>query len=234
MAVYVVTGGTGALGTAVVRRLLARGHQVAVPFRDRARFDALLQAGVSAPERLLGEVASVDHIDGAARFMDAVAGWAGTIDGVAALAGGYASSGPLEQAPPDEWTWMLQVNLQTTYATCRAAMPHLLKTGGTIVTCSARAVLTGGAGLAYVTAKAAVEAFTRELALENRTRGVRSNAIAPGTIDTAANRQAMPKADTQEWTPPEAIAEVVAFLLSPASAPVTGAVVPVHARVPTR
>jgi NAD(P)-dependent dehydrogenase (short-subunit alcohol dehydrogenase family) len=229
MAVYVVTGGTGALGSAVVRLLLDRGHDVSVPFRERSRFDAL-KADMPQGERLFGEKAEMDQVDEAARLMAAVAQRAGRIDGVAALAGGYASSGGLEVAPPSEWNEMLSVNLATAYATCRAAVPHLVASRGAIVTCSSRAVTTGGAGSGYVVSKAGVEALTRELALETRGRGVRVNAIAPGTIDTPANRRAMPKADTSTWTPPEEIAAVVAFLLSPESSPVTGAIVPVHAR----
>jgi NAD(P)-dependent dehydrogenase (short-subunit alcohol dehydrogenase family) len=229
MAVYVVTGGTGALGSAVVRLLLARGHDVTVPFRERARFDAL-KADPPGGERLFGEEAEVHTVEGAVSLMNAVAQRAGKIDGVAALAGGYASSGGLEVAPPSEWDEMLKVNLTTAYATCRAAVPHLAASRGAIVTCSSRAVVNGGAGSGYVVSKAGVEALTRELALETRGRGIRVNAIAPGTIDTPANRKAMPKADTSTWTPPEQIAEVVAFLLSPESAPITGAVVPVHAR----
>jgi NAD(P)-dependent dehydrogenase (short-subunit alcohol dehydrogenase family) len=229
VAVYVVTGATGTLGGAVARTLLLRGHHVAVPFRHRDRFLSFA-ASVDAPDRLLGESAEIDRMDDAERLMRAVVAWAGRLDGVAAIAGGYASSGKLEAAPASEWEEMLRVNLQTAYATCRAAVPHLVATCGSLVTCSSRAVVGGGAGTAYVTSKAAVEALTREIAHENRTRGVRANAIAPGTIDTPANRRDMPEADPASWTPAEEIAEVVAFLLSPESAPITGAIVPVHSR----
>jgi NAD(P)-dependent dehydrogenase (short-subunit alcohol dehydrogenase family) len=93
---------------------------------------------------------------------------------------------------------------------------------------AARLALEGGSGAAaYAVSKAAVVALTRTLALENRARSVRFNAVAPGTIDTPDNRAAMPGADAARWTSPAAIAEVIAFLLSPASAPVTGAVLPV-------
>jgi NAD(P)-dependent dehydrogenase (short-subunit alcohol dehydrogenase family) len=123
---------------------------------------------------------------------------------------------------------MLRSNLATVYATCRAALPHLLKEGGSVVTVGSRlAEAAGGGAAAYTASKAAVLALTRALALENRDRGVRVNAISPSTIDTEANRQAMPKADRSRWTAPEDIAKVVAYLLSPASAAVTGAVVPV-------
>ena len=229
MSVFVVTGGSGGLGSAVVRTLIAAGHQVVVPYRDRGRFTAL-ENGVAAKDRLLGAIAEMDRLEDAERVMAEAVRWGARLDGVAALAGGYASSGALDVAPAQEWEEMLRVNLKTAYSTCRAALPHLSATRGSIVLCSSRAVTTGGAGTAYTVSKAAVEALTRELALESRGRGVRVNAIAPGTIDTPGNRSAMPKADRTSWTPPVEIAAVVAFLLGPESTPVTGAVVPVHAK----
>ena len=74
-------------------------------------------------------------------------------------------------------------------------------------------------------------ALTRVLALENRARGVRFNCVVPDIIDTPANRAAMPRADTSSWTSPQAIARVIVFLLSPESAAVNGAVVPVDGSV---
>jgi NAD(P)-dependent dehydrogenase (short-subunit alcohol dehydrogenase family) len=93
------------------------------------------------------------------------------------------------------------------------------------------AALAGGAEMAaYAVAKSALHELVRVLALENRDRGVRINAVLPGTIDTPSNRGAMPNADRSSWTPPEAIARTIAFLLSPDSAPVSGALVPVDGR----
>jgi len=77
-----------------------------------------------------------------------------------------------------------------------------------------------------------VEALTRALAAENRERGVRFNAVAPGIIDSVANRDAMPGASRAGWVAPESIAEVIGFLLSPASLPTTGAVIPVQGSAP--
>jgi NAD(P)-dependent dehydrogenase (short-subunit alcohol dehydrogenase family) len=225
----VVTGGTGALGSAVVRRLLEQGHRVAVPYRGAEGWKALRAgAGPGTSTGLWGDAADISDLDAARGFMDAAAREMGGIDGVAALAGGYAGSGPLETTPATEWDDMLRINLSSAHATCRAAIPHLLRGGGSVVTVVSRSAEAGGAGAAgYATAKMGVLALTRALALENRDRGIRFNAISPAIIDTAANRAAMPKADRSRWTPPEAIALVVAWLLSPASAPVTGAVIPV-------
>jgi NAD(P)-dependent dehydrogenase (short-subunit alcohol dehydrogenase family) len=226
----IVTGGTGALGRAVVQALLAAGTKVAVPYTRTGGWDSLREA--CGPEAaLFGGVADVADPSAARAFVDEAAAWLGVLDGVAALAGAYAGSGTLEAAPVEEWDGMLRTNLGTAYGICRAALPHLLRQGGSVVTVGSRLAETGGAGAAgYVASKSAVATLTRALALENRDRGVRFNCIAPGTIDTPDNRRAMPRADFSRWTAPEAIARVVVFLLSPASAPITGALVPVDAR----
>jgi NAD(P)-dependent dehydrogenase (short-subunit alcohol dehydrogenase family) len=231
---FVVTGGTGALGRDVVRALLRDGASVAVPYRGEEGWQALRDAtrgDVASGATLWGAPADLANADAAARFVSEAARHLGGLSGVAAVAGAYAGSGPLEQAPLDEWHSMMAANLASVYTVCRAALPHLLETRGTIVTVGSKVVEGGGAGAAaYAVSKAAVIALTRVLALENKDRGVRVNCVMPATIDTPANRSAMPKADTSRWTPPESIARVIVFLLSPASGAVTGAVVPVDAR----
>lgn len=225
----VVTGGAGALGRAVVLALLERGARVAVPYRSPAEWDELRRAA-GANEALLGARADIADPQAARSFIEEASRGLGRLDGLAALAGAYAGSGTLETAPVEEWERMLQANLGTVFAVCRAALPHLLKQGGSVVTVGAQLANAGGAGAAaYAVSKAGVEALTRVLALENRDRGVRFNCVAPGTIDTPANRRAMPQADASRWTSPAAIARVILFLLSAESAPTTGAMVPVDA-----
>lgn len=223
----VVAGGTGALGGALVELLVAQGDRVAVPFRSRDAFDRL-RAGLPAGDALWGAQAEIAATAGARTFLDAAAGALGGVDAVAVVSGAYAGSGPMGEAPADEWPSMMRANLDVTHAMCRAAIPHLSARGGSVVTVAARLIESGGAGAAaYVVSKAGVAALTRVLALEYRARGIRFNCIAPGTIDTPDNRKAMPSADRSSWTPPEAIARIIAFLLSPASSPVTGAYIPV-------
>jgi NAD(P)-dependent dehydrogenase (short-subunit alcohol dehydrogenase family) len=227
---YIVSGGAGALGRAVVTALLEAGGRVAVPYRSAAGWDAL-RAELGAGGSLWGGPADLADPASAAAFVDQAASWLGGLDGVAALAGAYAGSATLEAAPVREWEDMLRANVATTYGVCRAALPHLLTRGGSVVTVGSRLAEAGGSGAAaYAVSKAAVVALTRVLALENRDRGVRFNCVMPGIIDTAANRKAMPGADESAWTPPAAIARVIAFLLSPASAAVSGAVMPVDGK----
>ena len=226
----VVAGGTGALGRALVELLLAQGHRVAVPFRSRDAFDRL-RAGLPAADALWGDQAEIATTAGARGFLDAAAAALGGIDAVAVVSGAYAGSGPVGEAPEDEWPSMMRANLDTTHAVCRGAIFHLGAHGGSVVTVASRLIENGGAGAAaYVVSKAGVAALTRVLSLEYRSRRIRFNCVAPGTIDTEDNRKAMPTADRSAWTPPEAIARVIAFLLSPASSPVTGAYIPVDGR----
>jgi NAD(P)-dependent dehydrogenase (short-subunit alcohol dehydrogenase family) len=219
----IVTGGTGALGRAVVAALVERGAKVAVPYRGEAG-DVGRLPGVRT------WLADVAEAAAASSFVDEARAWMGGLDGLALVAGGFAGGARFETAPADEWEAMIRVNLSTVQTVCRAALPHLLKAGGSVVTVGSKSAESGGAGIsAYAVSKIAVAALTRVLALENRDRGVRFNCVLPGTIDTPANRRAMPDADTTKWTSPAAIARVIVFLLSPESAPVTGASVPVDA-----
>jgi NAD(P)-dependent dehydrogenase (short-subunit alcohol dehydrogenase family) len=229
MAAHIVTGGTGALGREVVRALLAAGASVAVPYRGEEGWQALRDE-MAAGARLWGTSVDLADVTATARFVEEAAGRLGDISGVAAIAGAYAGAGPLPDAPADEWPRMMNANLDSAYSICRAALPHLRKSRGAIVTVGSKVVEGGGAGAAaYAVSKAGVVALTRVLALENEDHGVRVNCVMPGIIDTPKNRTGMPKADRSGWTPPAAIARVIVFLLSPESAPVSGGVVPVDA-----
>jgi NAD(P)-dependent dehydrogenase (short-subunit alcohol dehydrogenase family) len=221
----IVTGGTGALGHAVVRALRERGGRVAVPFRDEAGAPELGAFGSD----VRGFPADLADVAGASAFVEQAAAWLGGLDGLALVAGGFAGGARFEDAPSAEWDEMMRTNLDTVRCTCRAALPHLTG-GGAVVTVGSKSAETAGGGMAaYAVSKVAVSALTRVLALENRDRRVRFNCVLPGTLDTPANRRAMPAADTSKWTTPAAVARVIVFLLSPESAPTTGALVPVDA-----
>jgi NAD(P)-dependent dehydrogenase (short-subunit alcohol dehydrogenase family) len=223
-----VTGGTGALGRAVVKRLLDEGARVAVSYRKAPEWRAL-QGELTAGDRLVGVEAELSDAGAARAAVEQAARALGTLDGVALVAGGWAGGTPFDEAPADEWSRMLRANLDSAANVCRHALPLLRAQKGAIVAVGSRAAETGGAGMAaYAVSKQALHALVRVLALENR-GSVRVNAVLPGTIDTPANRDAMKSADTRGWTSPESIARVVVFLLSSDSAPATGALVPVDA-----
>jgi len=223
-----VTGGTGALGRAVVELLLEKGARVAVSYRKASEWRALSDS-LKAGDRVVGVEAELSDADAARAAVDQAAKALGTLDAVALIAGGWAGGTPFDAAPADEWPRMLRANLDSAANVCRYALPLLRAQKGAIVAVGSRAAETGGAGMAaYAVSKQALHALVRVLALENR-GSVRINAVLPGTIDTPANRGAMKTADHAAWTSPEAIARVVLFLLSGESAPTTGALVPVDA-----
>jgi NAD(P)-dependent dehydrogenase (short-subunit alcohol dehydrogenase family) len=229
--VTLVTGGTGALGTAVCERLLVRGdrvHATYVDARERERFAAAL--GPRAAEVRLHAVDLLDE-SAVALLFDEVARAEGVLDGVACIAGGFAM-GPLEETSLATLDAMLSTNLRTAFVTARAAVRRMRPRGrGRIVAVGSRAALEPGPHLsAYVASKAALHGFVRALAAELRGSGVTINAVVPETIDTPANRAAMPGADPTRWASPADVAELVAFLLSDASAVTSGALIPAYGR----
>jgi NAD(P)-dependent dehydrogenase (short-subunit alcohol dehydrogenase family) len=224
--VAIVTGGTGALGQAVVLRLMRDGARVAVPYAVQAEREALV-ARLAPPDRGRLMTEPVDVIDLAAMttFTDRVAADWGGVHALVAAVGGFAG-GDLQHTDQALWDGMLRLNLTSAFSAARAALPHLLRSGsGRIVLVASRAVLPPAAGfVAYTVAKAGVVALARAVAEETRGRGTTVNAVAPSTMDTPANRAAMPDADPSGWVPVESVADVIALLASESAGHVTGAV----------
>jgi NAD(P)-dependent dehydrogenase (short-subunit alcohol dehydrogenase family) len=156
----------------------------------------------------------------------------GRVDILANIAGGFAMGPPVHETEDKDWDFMMDLNARSVFNTCRAAVPHMIARGsGRIVNVSARAAREGKAHMApYCASKAAVITLTESLAAELKDHGINANCILPGTIDTPQNRAAMPDADVSRWVPTAALADVILFLASNASAYVTGAAVPVYGR----
>ncbi len=221
-----MTGGTGALGKVVVARLMQAGALCHVPAHSNGG------AAPAGKDECLRIVPGVDLTDEAAveRFYDSVPGlWASVH-----LAGGFAMS-PLADTTRADFLRMFETNALTAFICCRAAAHAMRKAGrgGRIVNVAARPGLDPRKGAhmaAYTTGKAAVVAITLALAEELKDERILVNAIAPSTLDTPANRQAMPKADPAKWLAPEAAAEAILQLVSPANTEISGAVLPLYAR----
>jgi NAD(P)-dependent dehydrogenase (short-subunit alcohol dehydrogenase family) len=225
--VVAVTGGFGQLGLAVVRAALAAGAQVAALDRAPQPADAAALAGAFA----LGDLDLADA-DAAARALGQVATRFGGLDGLVNVAGTFRWE-TLEQGSLDTWDLLYRINLRSAVSASRAALPHLLKRGGgRIVNIGAGSAGKAGAGMgAYAASKSGVARLTEALAEELKDRGITVNAVLPSIIDTPANRADMPKADFSRWVKPQAIAEVIVFLLSEQASAVTGASIPVPGRV---
>jgi NAD(P)-dependent dehydrogenase (short-subunit alcohol dehydrogenase family) len=203
----IVAGGHGALGRAVVAELERVGWDVVAIDLEQA--DLLDPADT---ERAVSEVPG--------------------LRAVVNVVGGFSMGPKVGEAALDDFERMLRLNLVPAFNLAHSAIPRIAEAGGGGFVCvSARAALQPFSGAAgYITAKAGVLAFVRALDAEYRDAGVRANAILPSVIDTPANREAMPDADTTKWVTPDAIARVVRFLCSDDSAPTSGAAVPVYGR----
>jgi NAD(P)-dependent dehydrogenase (short-subunit alcohol dehydrogenase family) len=222
----VVTGGTGALGRAVVAALLARGAEVHVTWVVE-REVAELREHLDGAARLRLHRADVTDAKAVEELMNDVAGAAGRLDVLANIVGGFAF-GRIEETDPATWHRMLALNATSAFLSCRYAVPHMrARRWGRIVNVAAGPALGRGAAKmsAYAAAKSAVLNLTYSLSAELVGDGITVNAIVPSTIDTPANREAMPNADRSTWLDPAEMAEVVAYLVSDAGAIVTGTAV---------
>jgi NAD(P)-dependent dehydrogenase (short-subunit alcohol dehydrogenase family) len=224
----VVTGGTGALGSAVVAALAEAGAVCHVPYRVAAEAEHFPLRD-HAKVKL---VAGIDLTDEAAvaRLYDGVPALWASIH----LAGGFTMSAVVKTTKA-ELMKQVDLNLVTAFLSCAAAVNTMTRTGagGRIVNVAARPALEwrSGAGMAaYTASKAGVAALTAALAEEVVKAGILVNAVAPSIMDTPANRAAMPQADYSAWPKVEEVAATILFLASPDNKVTRGGVVPVYGR----
>jgi NAD(P)-dependent dehydrogenase (short-subunit alcohol dehydrogenase family) len=218
----VVTGGTGALGSAVTRAFLDDGWRVVVPWiveRELERLDEHERLELVRADLFdAGEVAGVIEQAGPA------------LRAVVNLVGGFAMHGRIHETPIETFEEQLRLNLRPGYLVCGAAVPVFLEAGGGAIVCvSSRAALQPFSGaVGYVVSKAAVLALVDTLDAEYRKDGIRANAVLPSVIDTPANRRSMPDADFATWVAPEEIAGVIRFLCSDDASAMSGGHLPVY------
>jgi NAD(P)-dependent dehydrogenase (short-subunit alcohol dehydrogenase family) len=221
----VVTGGAGALGGAVVERLIEAGAVCHVPCLNEAeaarfRLREHRQVIVMVTGSLTDE-AAVERL-----YRGITSLW-GSIH----LAGGFAAAA-LRDTDLATIRQQFEMNLLSCMLCCRAAI-RAMTSGGRIVNVAARPALEwrSGAGMtAYTVSKAGVAALTAALAEEVAKDGILVNAVAPSIMDTPANRQAMPKAGYALWPKVEEVAATIAFLASPDNRVTRGAIVPVYGK----
>jgi NAD(P)-dependent dehydrogenase (short-subunit alcohol dehydrogenase family) len=224
----VVTGGTGALGVALVGLLLEAGAYCHVPCTGEGKARAYPHR--SHPKLSVITTGSLANEAAVARFYSEIAPLWASIH----VAGGFAA-GPVAETDQAALMRQIDINLVTCFLCCRAAVRNMLqsKAGGRIVNVAARPALEwrSGAGMAaYTASKAAVAALTAALAEEVAKDDILVNAVVPSIMDTPANREAMPKANHANWPKLEEVAQTILFLASPDNKVTRGALVPVYGR----
>ncbi len=220
--IAIVTGGGGALGRATAATLAARGLTVVAVDRNE-------QALGELPDGIVREAADATDPSTARSLVDRIATEVGAPGILVNTIGAFHLGDTLSTTPAD-LQLMVDVNLGTALWLSQAVAPHMQRGGsGAIVHVSARPGIDPTAGMAaYSLSKAALVHLTRILDVELRPRGIRVNAVVPQLMDTVANRASFPPDLIAHAVAPEAIADVIAFLVSDAAAPVSGAILPAY------
>ncbi len=217
--VVLITGANGGLGNAVTRAFLSSGATVVGVARSIRQSEFASDRFVAIPADLTDPKA-----------MQAVVNDLARIDVAVHLMGGFAGGALVDETDDAAFNRMIDMNLRSAFYLLRSVVPPMRKAGyGRILAIGSRMAVDAQANAgAYSASKAALIALVKTAALENKKFGITANIILPGTIDTPANRTAMPAADSTQWVLPEQIASLLLYLGSRSAAQVTGAVIPVY------
>jgi NAD(P)-dependent dehydrogenase (short-subunit alcohol dehydrogenase family) len=224
--VVLVTGADGGLGTHVTQAFLDSGATVVGTSPAIKQSDFASAAFTAMAADLSGQ-------ESAKVLTDQVIARFGRLDVLAHTVGGFAGGQSLAETDDATFQRMMDLNLNSLFHMLRVVIPHLRKAGsGRIIAIGSRAAMEPGTGVgAYGASKAAMVSLIKTVAVENRDAGVTANAILPGTMDTPANRKAMPNADFSKWVQPANVASLMVWLASEAGKEITGAAIPVYGDV---
>jgi NAD(P)-dependent dehydrogenase (short-subunit alcohol dehydrogenase family) len=228
----VITGGTGGLGTALVRRLLRRDYRLAVSYllpEEADRFERELDIDEDRLTLRRVDATNPEAVNG---FIKEIADEFGHINVVTALVGGWAGGRDVEDTDDVRFERMLDLNLRSAFYAARAAIPYLRQADwGRLLLIGSRAAFDNPPGqAAFNIAKAGVVALGKTIAQELEGTKATANVLLPSVIDTPAMRATAPYADYVNWPTPDEIASVAQFLISEESGVMTGAAVPVYGR----
>lgn len=223
--VVLITGANGGLGSHVTRAFLEAGATVA------GNSPKIQQSDFDSP-KFTALPADISTAAGAKSLVESVLSRLGKLDVVVHTVGGFAGGKSVAETDDAMFQSMFDLNLNTTFYLLRAVLPAMRQArSGRIIAIGSRAALEPGAGVgAYSASKAAMVSLMKTVALENKDVGITANVILPGTMDTEANRKAMPKADVSKWVQPANIARLILWLASEAGKDVNGAAIPVYGK----
>ncbi len=221
--VALVTGANGGLGSEVSKSLLAAGATVVGIARSIAAGEAHdlrfhpVSANLTDPQEVKNLITRL-----AAQFQK--------IDVLAHVMGGFAGGSSVAETDDTTWQKMMDMNLNAAFYTLRAVVPIMREAGqGRIIAIGSRQAVQPGAGVsAYSASKAALVSLVQTVAIENKDKNIRANVILPGTMDTPANRGAMPKANFSKWVQTSHVADLVVMLAGEVGGEINGAAIPVY------
>jgi len=218
-----VTGANGGLGTYVTRAFIDAGATVIGTSRKIQQSDFSNANFTALP-------AEISTREGAKVLIDQIVARFGQLDVLVHTVGGFAGGQSIAETDDATFQRMFDLNLNSVFHILRAAIPALRRTGNSrLIAIGSRAALEPGAGVgAYSASKAAMVSLIRTAALENADSGLTANVILPGTMDTPANRRAIPNADASKWVRPTTVASLITWLASDAGRDINGAVIPVY------
>ena len=221
--VVLVTGANGGLGTHVTEAFLRGGARVAGTARKIQPTDFGSGDFSAIPGELSNE-------SGARAIVKQVIDKFGRLDVLVHTVGGFAGGSSVAETDDATFDRMLDLNLKSLFHILRAALPELIRTkDGRVIGIGSRAALEPGASVgAYSASKAAMVSLIKTVAQEHKASGLRANVVLPGTIDTPANRKAMPNADFSKWVRPQAIADLIVWLAGDTGREVNGAAIPIY------
>ena len=221
--VVLVTGANGGLGAYVTRAFLDAGATVVGSSRN------IRQTDFEHPS-FTAQAAELATGKGARDLVDQVVGRLGRLDVLVHTVGGFAGGQSIVDTDDATYQRMLDLNLNSVFHILRAAVNPLRQSGdGRLVAIGSRAAVEPGALVgSYSASKAAMVSLIRTVALENKDTGLKANVVLPGTMDTPANRKAMPNADFSKWVQPASVASLISWLASDAGKDMNGAIIPVY------
>jgi NAD(P)-dependent dehydrogenase (short-subunit alcohol dehydrogenase family) len=221
--VVLITGAKGGLGSAVTSAFLNAGATVAGVSRSIEASDFDHPDFVAVP----GELSSYE---GASAAVQAAIKRAGAIDVLVHLVGAFAGGSGVAETSERTLDQMIDVNFKSTFYVTKAVLPSMQdrKQGHIIAVGSRAAIEASPNAAAYSASKAAVVALIRAVAAENARHGISANVVLPGTMDTSANRKAMPESDFSKWVHTAQVAELILSLASDRLSQVTGAAIPIY------
>jgi len=221
--VALVTGADGGLGRGVTTAMLEAGFMVVglAPKIQTSTFD---HPHFTALPATLGSLAA------ATSAVETTIAHFGKIDVLAHLVGGFAGGQTVADTDDGTFQRMFDMNVNSAFHILRAVLPHMhMAKSGRIIAIGSRAAENPGTSVgAYSASKAALVSLIRTVAIENKDAGITANVILPGTMDTPANRKAMPDADTSQWVQTASVASLIVWLAGDGGKDVTGAAIPVY------